>query len=265
MKKLSLCVIMLTFFVSLFAETSIDRGYLKLEGPEKWNDSYVIFTLTTDNSKGGASNTIFLDGSYNKVLSRFEYDSKDWFKFRKDCQEIWHKLGYITYGDWDETLKKVYQLDDFTSKADDSLINKDAVNIIKNTLSLMEKNLLESYNNTLNNYNKLSSKEKSILQSNWTSSGIEVEWTRFVDSRDGYFTFEIFIKELDEHFNFRIDNYTEVYFNKVDKETKETYNNLDSKVLAICSEISINKTIVFGVLKSKSLNPYKSCGFVLIK
>lgn len=265
MKKLSLCFIMLTLFVSLFAETVIDKGYLKVEGPENWNDNYVIFTLTTDNSKGGTSNTVFMNGSYDRVLSKFEYDSKDWFKLRKNRSDIRSKVGYIDYGKWEDTLSIIYDLDDFAYYADDSLINKDAINVIKSITSLMEKNLLESYNNVLNNYNKLPSKDKNTLQTEWTSSGIEVEWTRYVDSRSGYFTFKIYVKEADETYTFTIDDGTQVYFGQVNKDSERTYNNLDAKVLAICSELSVNKVISFGVLKSKSLKPKKDCGFVLIK
>ena len=265
MKKLSLCFIMLTLFVSLFAEIVIDRGYLKLEGPEKWNDSYVIFTLTTDNSKGGASNTVFEKGSYDRILSKFEYDSKDWFKLRKNRSGIRSKVGHISYGSWDDTFSILYDLDDFAYYADESLINKDAINVIKSITSVMEKNLLESYNNIINNYNKLSSKEKNTLQADWSSSGVEVGWTRYVDDRNGYFTFKIYVKELDEVFYFEVNDNTTVYFNEVKDSNAKSYNNLDSKVLAICSEMAVNKTIVFAVQKSNVLQPRKYCGFVLIK
>lgn len=264
MKKLSLCFIMLTLFVSLFAETAIDRGYLKLEGPEKWNDSYVIFTLTTDNSKGGTSNTVFMNGSYDRVLSKFEYDSKDWFKRRKNRQEILNKLGGIGY-DYDETLRVIFELDDFIYSADDSLVNKDALNIIKSKANLFEKQLTESYIKTLDAYKQLSAKEKDLLQSDLTSSGVEVEWTRYVDGRNGFFTFKIYVKETDDIFYFRVDDSTNVYFNEVKDDNKKSYNNLDAKVLAICSEMTVNKTIVFAVQKSNVLQPKKDCGFVLIK
>lgn len=52
-----LFVFLFTIFnaANLFSGSFVDRGYLKLEGPLPWNDSYVVYKLTTSNERGGGS------------------------------------------------------------------------------------------------------------------------------------------------------------------------------------------------------------------
>lgn len=266
MKKfLTVFVLMVVVAISSFSQPFIDRGYLNLDGPSFWNDSYVIYSLTTSNEKGGKARTTFVDGSYNKVLELFEYDSKDWFALQNEASNVADKVGFLDY-DFDNTLGLIWKLDSYLYNKD-ATENENAISIIETSCDLIKKQLIDSYVSIKENFQKLSPEERAILRKeafNGTS-GVTVKFSRYVDSRSGYFTFEIFQKELSETNYFRVLDYTEVYFDEVDKDHLRTYNNIDEKVLAICSELSINKEIVFGVLKENSLKPYKDCGFILIR
>jgi len=267
MKK-AICYFLFTVFIvaNFFSQSFIDKGYLNLEGPAIWNDAYVIYNLTTSNEKGGKARTTFVKDSYNKVLSLFEYDSKDWFILQNESNNIRNdKVGFFTY-DYDNTFSLIWRLDDYLYNKDSTEI-ENAINIIEEKCDLIKKQLVDSYTSTKENFQKLSSEEKAILRKDIFkgTSGITVKFSRYVDSRKGYFTFTVFQKELNETSYFRVSDNTEVYYDNVDKEHLVTYSELDEKVLAICSELSLNKKIVFGVLKENSLKPYKDCGFILIK
>lgn len=267
MKKLFVSFIFVIITtVSSFGQSFIDRGYLNLDGPSVWNDSYVIYNLTTSNEKGGKAKTTFVENSYNKVLKLFEYDSKDLFALRNESNALReNKVGFFTY-DYDTTLKVLWDLDDYLYDKD-SVENENAVDIIEKNCELLKKQLTDSYISTKENFQKLSSKEKAILRADAFdgTSGVTVKFFRYVDSRSGHFTFDIFQKELNETNYFRVSDSTKVYFDVVDDDHLRNYSNLDEKVLAICSELSVNKKIVFGILKEDSLKPYKDCGFILIK
>lgn len=249
-----------------FGQSFTDRGYLKLDGPSVWNNSYVIYNLTTSNEKGGKARTTFVENSYNKVLELFEYDSKDWFVLQNESANLRKdKVGFFTY-DWDSTFGLIYNLDDYLYDKD-SIENENAISTIEEKCDLLKKQFVDSYVSTKENFQKLSPEEKAILRTEAFegTSGVTVEFSRYVDSRSGYFTFTVFQKELKETNYFRVSDDTRVYFDVVDDDHLRNYNDLDEKVLAICSELSINKEIVFGVLKENSLKPCKDCGFILIK
>ena len=257
----------LLFIMPSFSQSFIDRGYLNLGGPSYyWNDSYVIYSLTTSNEKGGKAKTTFEDGSYNNLLKLFEYDSKDWFALRNSSNSLREtKVGYFTY-DYSSTFNLIYHLDDYLYFKN-SVENENAISIIEEKCDLIKEQLISSYTSTKENFQRLSPEEKSTLRTeNFDSSShVNVEFTRYVDSRDGFFIFEIFQKELGETNRFRVYNYTTVYYDVVDGDHLKSFNSLDEKVLAICSELSINKEIVFGVRKEDVLKPYKDCGFILIR
>lgn len=267
MKKLFVSFIFVIITtISSFGQSFIDRGYLNLDGPSVWNDSYAIYNLTTSNEKGGKAKTTFVENSYNKVLELFEYDSKDLFALRNELGTLRkNKVGFFTY-DYDTTLKVLWDLDDYLYDKD-SIENENAVNIIEEKCDLLKKQLTDSYISTKENFQKLSPKEKAILRKDAFdgTSGVIVKFSRYVDSRSGYFTFEVFQKEINKTTYFGVSDSTRVYFDAVDNDHLRNYNNLDEKVLAICSELSVNKKIVFGVLKEETLKPYKDCGFILIK
>lgn len=263
MKKIFVSFLFMITMISSFSQPLVDRGYLNLDGPSVWNDSYVIYNLITSNEKGGKARTTFEYGSSNRVLELFEYDSKDWFALQNEANNIDDKVGFI---DCDDIYDLELDLEDYLYSKD-SIKNENVVNLIEEKCDLIKKQLTDSYVSTKENFDKLSSEEKAILRKeafNGTS-GVTVEFSRYVDSRSGYFTFKIFQKELNETNYFRVSDYTKVYFDIVDDDHLKNYNNLDEKVLAICSELSVNKEIVFGVLKENSLKPYKYCGFILIK
>lgn len=266
MKKIfiSFCLVVFTA-ISSFSQSFIDKGYLKLDGPSKWNENYVIYELITDNEKGGKARTTFVKDSYDRVLELFEYDSKDWFALLNESINLRDKVGFFTY-DWDNTFGLIYNLDDYLYDKD-SIENENAIDIIEEKCDLLKKQLIDSYISTKENFQNLSPEEKVILRTEAFkgTSGVTVKFSRYVDSRSGYFTFKIFQKELDETNYFRVSDYTEIYFGAIDNDHLKNYNNLDEKVLAICSELSVNREIVFGVLKENSLKPYKDCGFVLIR
>lgn len=262
----TLFIAVLFFIVPIFSQSFIDKGYLNLDGPSYWNDSCVIYNLTTSNEKGGKAKTTFEDGSYNNLLALFEYDSKDWFALQNGSNSLRsYKIGYFGYN-WDTTLGEIFNLDDYLYYKD-SIENENAISIIEEKCDLIKEQLVDSYTSTKENFQRLSPEEKVLLRKeNFDSSShVNVKFTRYVDSRDGFFIFEIFQKELGETNRFRVYNYTSVYYDVVDSDHLKAYNNLDEKVLAICSELSINKEIVFGVRKEDVLKPYKDCRFVLIK
>lgn len=262
----TLFIATLLFIMPSFSQSFIDRGYLNLDGPSTWNDSFVIYNLTTSNEKGGKAKTTFEDGSYNRVLKLFEYDSKDWFALQNESNSLRsRKIGYFSYN-WDSIFGKILNLDDYLYYKD-SIENENAISIIEEQCDLLKKQYTDSYTSTKENFQKLSPEEKAILRKEAFdgTSGITVAFSRYVDSRCGYFTFNIFQKEFEEHTDFCVYDYTKVYYDLVDNDHLKVYDSLDEKVLAICSELSINKEIVFGVLKEDALKPYKDCGFVLIR
>ena len=267
MKKIfvSFLFIIITM-LSSFGQSLVDRGYLNLDGPSVWNDSYVIYNLITSNEKGGKARTKFEYNSYNRVLELFEYDSKDWFALQNESENLEDKVGLLDFDDilFDLRYKIIQDPEDYLYLKDSV---ENVVSLIEEKCDLIKKQLTDSYVSTKENFDKLSSEEKAILRKeafNGTS-GVTVEFSRYADSRSGYFTFKIFQKELNETNYFRVSDYTKVYFDMVDDDHLKNYNNLDEKVLAICAELSINKEIVFGVLKENSLKPYKHCEFILIR
>lgn len=260
MKKIFVSFLFMITMISSFGQPLVDRGYLNLDGPSIWNDSYVTYNLITSNEKGGKARTTFEDDSYNKILELFEYDSKDWFVLQNEFENLEDRVG-LHYDDifdleWDLTEHFYYK---------DAVKIKNAVNLIEEKCDLIKKQLTDSYLIAEENFDKLSPEEKAILRYKVSTSCVTVKFSRYVDSRNGYFTFKIFQKELNETNYFRVYDGTEVYFDVVDDDHLKNYNNLDEKVLAICAELSINKEIVFGVLKENSLKPYKHCGFILIR
>lgn len=52
MKRLFVFLFAIITSANLFSGPLIDRGYLKLEGPLPWNESYVVYKLTTSNERG---------------------------------------------------------------------------------------------------------------------------------------------------------------------------------------------------------------------
>lgn len=264
MKKIFVSFLFMITMISSFSQPLVDRGYLNLDGPSIWNDSYVIYNLITSNEKGGKARTTFEYNSYNRVLELFEYDSKDWFALQNESENLKDKVGLLDFDDilFDLRYKIIQDPEDYLY-----LSVENVVSLIEEKCDLIKKQLTDSYVSTKENFDKLSSEEKAILRKeafNGTS-GVTVEFSRYVDSRSGYFTFKIFQKELNETNYFRVSDYTKVYFDIVDDDHLKNYNDLDGKVLAICSELSINKEIIFGVSKEEALKPYKNCGFILIR
>jgi len=268
MKKLFASFIFIILItISSFGQSFIDRGYLNLKGPSVWNDYYVVYSLTTNNEKGGKARTTFEKNSSNKILELFEYDSKDMFILQSEFDNIVSKVDTFGY-DCDILGDLIYyEMRDLTGYLyyKDSVENENAVSVIEEKFDWFKKQIIESYIKTKENFQKLSSEEKAILRWDDVTSSITVKFSRYTDSRSGYFIFDVFQKELNETNCFCVSDYTNVYFDVVDNEHLRSYNNLDEKTLAICSELSVNKEIVFGVLKEDSLKPYKNCGFVLIK
>ena len=270
MKKIFVSFLFMITMISSFSQPLVDRGYLNLDGPSIWNDSYVTYNLITSNEKGGKARTTFEDDSYNKILELFEYDSKDWFVLQNESENLREdKVGFLNFDDifdnFEGMLDFITDLKDFEEDYLDK--NENVVNLIEEKCDLIKKQLTDNYVSTKENFDKLSSEEKAILRKeafNGTS-GVTVEFSRYVDSRSGYFTFKIFQKELNETNYFRVSDYTKVYFDIVDDDHLKNYSDLDGKVLAICSELSINKEIIFGVSKEEALKPYKNCGFILIR
>ena len=258
-----LFVFLFTIFTAanLFSQSFIDRGYLKLEGPLPWNDSYVIYKLTTSNEKGGESKITFEEDSYDKLLKEFEYDSKDWFKLKKEYSTVQAKIGsFKNY----PVSNSVYNLDNFFYNKN-AVENENAISVIEEECNLLKSQLINEYETRKENFQKLSSKEKSILRHDFDtdSSGLNITYQRCVDSRNGIFTIHIYQKEDRNHTYLRVSDYTKVY--KGNTNSEMNYPTLDEKVLAVCSEISTNREIRFGILKENSLKPYKNCGFVLIQ
>ena len=274
MKKIFVSFLFMITMISSFGQPLVDRGYLNLDGPSIWNDSYVTYNLITSNEKGGKARTTFEDDSYNKILELFEYDSKDWFALQNESENLREDKvgGFLNFDDifdnFEDMLDFITDLTDLKDFEEDYLDkNENVVNLIEEKCNLFKKQLMDSYISTKENFQKLSPEEKAILRKeafNGTS-GVTVKFSRYVDSRSGYFTFKIFQKELSETNYFRVSDSTSVYFDVVDSDHLKNYSNLDEKALAICSELSINKEIIFGVLKEEVLKPYKNCGFILIR
>lgn len=227
--------------------------------------------MTTDNSKGGTSRTSFVDGSFDKVLSKFRYDSKDYFKYKELSDELHNKIivfdpfltPYYNFDDDDpnfDLFKNLYIDNDEFTEVDN------ADSIIRTAFDRSRDNAISTYHKSVNNYSKLSDNDKYIMSGNWFNgtSGITVFFNRFVDSRDGYFVFEIYQKDTNTTTLFRVYDSTEVYFKTTSKDNLKSYRTLDEKVLAVCSEISVNSKIQFGILKSNSLKEYKDVEFIVI-
>ena len=263
-----LFVFLFTIFTAanLFSQSLIDRGYLKLEGPLPWNDSYVIYKLTTSNERGGVAKTEFEKNSHNHLLKSFEYSSKDFTKVAEEKNKIAQNVGVIN-PDWDNTLGKIYELDDYIYNEKFSK-NENAVQVIEEKCELLKRNCIESYLKTEENFQKLSAKEKVMLKEYYNfsiASRVYAYYLNYTDSRNGFFIFSIFQKELEKETHFRIHDYTGYYQTKVENNHLINFNTLDKKVLAICSEINTNREVIFGVYKEEDLKPYKDCGFVLIR
>lgn len=260
MKRLFIFLFAIITSANLFGQSLVDRGYLKLEGALPWNDSYVIYKLTTSNEKGGESKITFEEGSHDKLLKIFEYDSKDWFKREKEYSTVQAKIGsFENY----PVSNSIYNLDNFFYN-ENAVENENAIGVIEEECNSLKSQLIKEYETRKENFQKLSSKEKSILRCDFGgSSGLNITYQRYADARNGLFTIHIYQKEDRNHTYLRISDYTKVYKGNTNSELN--YPTLDEKVLAVCSEISTNRVIKFGILKENSLKPYKNCGFVLIQ
>lgn len=259
-------------FVSIcFAEVPyIDSGYLNLSDPMNWNDYYVVYMLTTDNSKGGKSTISFVEDSFDKVLQIYQYDSKDYFQLDDQSSELFDQVyifnACLTPGtSFNEDSEEFKQFETLRVSRFEFEDNPNADSIIEKEFDLAKENAKKTYHQTIENYNKLTQNQKDLL-GDWFqgSSGLTVTWKRFVDSHEGYFVFEVYQKETETVTYFRVYDDTTVYFKTTDDSNKRKYNTLDEKVLVVCSEIPVNTKIRFGILKSNNLKDYKDVGFIII-
>ena len=252
---------------NLFSQSLIDRGYLKLEGPLPWNDSYVIYKLTTSNERGGVAKTTFKENSHNQLLNSFEYISKDNEALVDEFLRVWKDTGSIEE-DW-ESRRAIFDLDKYRHDEKFSK-NENAVQIIEEKCELIKKRFIESYLASEEKFQRLSEQDKVLYKKAFYpdenyASRIYAYYMNYTDSRLGFFLFSIFQKELEKKTCFRIHDYTYYYQTKCENNHLINFNTLDKKVLAVCSEINANREVIFGVLKEEDLKPYKNCGFVLIR
>lgn len=128
MRRLFVFLFAIITSANLFSQSLVDRGYLKLEGPLPWNDSYVIYKLTTSNERGGVAKTEFEKNSYNQLLHQFEYISKDNEALVNEFLRVYKDTGVIEV-DW-ESWRAICDLD--TYRHDEKFSkNENAVQIIE--------------------------------------------------------------------------------------------------------------------------------------
>jgi len=262
-KFITMIAALLFITASVFSQDFIENGYITLEGPTYWNDSYVKYTLKTDNEKGGKAKTLFEDKSFDKLLQSFEYNSKDYFQLSTQKENILDKIEVDTWPITELSWLLPRFSYSFSYLYDSPL--EDIIEEIDGKFEAAKNEIKENYIESIKKIEDIDN-VRLLDKTVPSTSYIYISYSRYVDSRDGYFTIYVYLVETDETFYFRIDNSTDVYYgDSITSNSKpKTYNNLDEKVLAICSEIAINKKIIFGITKDDVLKEYKNCGFVLI-
>lgn len=241
----------------VFAQDFIDRGYLTLTGPRNETAGFVSYTLTTNNEKGGESRTVFVEGSYDSLLELYYYDSKDYCLMRDNYDKYTNRRpdeytsAFCCIHNW---------FMDVASKSE----TESSLQTIGTLCDQMKEQLQHSYLNYIQAPCVEEDRKALETRQNFSgSSGLMVEYIPYVDSRGGYFLFTVFQKETGVETKFMVTDSTEVYYCEFDEKPIE-FNNLDEKVLALCSEVSINNTLCFCVENIDSLKSIKNCAFIIV-
>ena len=256
MKRKIITTIAALLFIagSVFAQDFIDRGYLTLTGPKNWSRDFVNYTLTTNNEKGGESRTVFVEGSYDSLLELYYYDSKDYCLMCDNYDKYTNRRP-------DEYTPAFYGIHNWFVDVASKSETESSLQTIGTLCDQMKEQLQHSYLNYIQA--PCVEEDRKVLETHQNfsgSSGLWVEYIPYVDSRDGYFLFTLFQKETGVKTKFMVTDSTEVYY----EEKPIEFNNLDEKVLVLCSEVSINNTLYFCVGKIDSLKPVKNCAFIIV-